>query len=86
MNEEVEAILNLVANFKYEISSFDIMLRKLYDHRFCVTFDQIGRSEDPKDDEPSWEEIFDNAREAVEYFVFKSHERHGERIIGDALS
>lgn len=77
MNKEIESILALVENYKYEISNLEIMLRKLHDNRFLVSFHQIGRSEDPNEAEPFWEEVFDTGKEAAEYFVLKCEERYG---------
>jgi hypothetical protein len=77
MNKEIESILALVENYKYEISNLEITLRKLRDNRFLVHFEQMGRSEDPSQTEPNWEEVFDTGKEAAEYFVLKCVERYG---------
>ncbi len=79
MNEEIKTILTLVDTYQYEVCKLEFSLRKLANGKFLVSFEQLGRSEDPKDDVLPWEQEFDTGKEAAEFFVSKSIETYGRQ-------
>jgi len=76
---EVDTILSVLAlPTNYSITRYtEIVLRKLRDGTFCVSMNPLGRAENPPE-EPSWEQVFVDAKVAVEYFIVKCEERYGE--------
>ena len=78
--KEIDAILAVMALSQYEVTMYDVSLRELLDRTFCVGTYPFGG---PSPEDPTFEEVFVDVREAAECFIDRCASRHGKKKFVD---